>query len=104
MDDILGDKPQSLIVHVGTNDLTNNVNPLNNVKKIVNKTKKKSPFSDIIIRKYRNNLGKSRADTNSRFFKQKNIGLIENENLKENHLGTKKLHLNRKGDTLFAQN
>ena len=104
MDDILGDKPQSLIVHVGTNDLTNNVNPLNNVKKIVNKTKKKSPFSDIIIRKYRNNLEKSRADTNSRFFKQKNIGLIDNENLKENHLGIKKLHLNRKGNTLFAKN
>ena len=26
MDDILEDKPQSLIVHVGTNDLTNDVN------------------------------------------------------------------------------
>ena len=54
MDDILEDKPQSLIVHAGTNDLTNDVNLLNNVKKIVNKTKKKSPntaisFSNIII-------------------------------------------------------
>ena len=52
--DILEDKPQSLIFHVGTEDLTNNVNLLNNVKKIVNKTKKKSPntaisFSNIII-------------------------------------------------------
>ena len=53
MDDILEDKPQSLIVHLGTNALTNDVNLLNNVKKIVNKTKKKSPntatsFSNII--------------------------------------------------------
>ena len=31
MDDILEDKPQSLIVHVGTNDLTNNINLLKNV-------------------------------------------------------------------------
>ena len=31
MDDILEDKPQSLIVHLGTNDLTNDVNLLNNV-------------------------------------------------------------------------
>ena len=31
MDDILEDKPQSLIVHVGTNDLTNDMNLLNNV-------------------------------------------------------------------------
>ena len=71
MDDILEDKPQSLIVHAGTNDLTNDVNLLNNVKKIVNETKKKSPntvisFSNIIIRKDRNNLDKYRADKNSR--------------------------------------
>ena len=69
MDDILEDKPQSLIVHVGTKDLTNDANLLNNVKEIVNKTKKKLPnttisFSNIIIRKDRNSLDKSRADTN----------------------------------------
>ena len=45
MDDILEDKPQSLIVHVGTKDLT-------------------ISFSNIIIRKDRNSLDKSRADTN----------------------------------------
>ena len=109
MDDILEDKLQSLIVHVGNNKLTNNVNLLNNVTKIVNKTKKKSPntaisFSNIIIRKDRNNLEKSCTDTNSRFCKQKNIGLIDNENLKENHLGIRKLRLNRKGNTPFAKN
>ena len=89
MNDILEDKPQSLIVHVGTKDLTNDANLLNNVKEIVNKTKKKLPntaisFSNIIIRKDRNSLDKSRADTNSRlkkFCKQKNIGLIDNEKL-----------------------
>ena len=31
MDDILEDEPQSLIVHLSTNDLTNDVNLLNNV-------------------------------------------------------------------------
>ena len=31
MDDILDDKSNSIIVHVGTNDLTNNVNLLNNI-------------------------------------------------------------------------
>ena len=39
MDYILEGKPQSLIVHVGTNNLTNDVNLLNNIKKIVNKIK-----------------------------------------------------------------
>ena len=33
IDDILNQKPESLIVHVGTNDLTNEINLLNNIKK-----------------------------------------------------------------------
>ena len=112
IDHILEDHPKSLVVHVGTNDLTNDVNLLNNVKKIVNKTKKKSPnpvisFSNIIVRKHRRNLEKKRSDTNARlknYCSQKNVDLINNDNLKENHLGIKKLHLNRKGNTLFAHN
>ena len=43
IDDILEHHPKSLVVYVGTNYFTNDVNLLNNVKKIVNKTKKKSP-------------------------------------------------------------
>ena len=35
IDDVLNKKPASLIVHVGTNDLTNNLNLLSNVKKIL---------------------------------------------------------------------
>ena len=30
--------------------------------------------------------------------------LIVNNNLKENHLAKKKLHLNRKGDSIYAKN
>ena len=33
LDDIIKEQPGDLIVHVGTNDLTNNVNLLTNVKK-----------------------------------------------------------------------
>ena len=56
IDDVLNEKPASLIVHVGTNDPTNDINLLSNVKRIVNKTNKTSPnkiltFSSIIFRK-----------------------------------------------------
>ena len=49
-------KINTLIVHAGTNDLTNNINTLRSVKKICEKTKKISPntkivFSSIIFRK-----------------------------------------------------
>ena len=36
LDVIIKEQPDNLIVHVGTNDLTNNVNLLANVKKILN--------------------------------------------------------------------
>ena len=71
IDDVLEGKPESLTVHAGTNDLTSNVNLLNNIKKIVNKVKITSPdtmlrFSNIIIRRDKRNLEKMRADTNYR--------------------------------------
>ena len=71
IDDVLNQKPESLIVHVGTNDLTNETNLLSNIKQIITKTKQKSPntvlsFSNIIICKDKKNLEKLRADTNSR--------------------------------------
>ena len=39
IDDVLNQNPESLIVHVGTNDFTNEINLLNNITKIVTKTK-----------------------------------------------------------------
>ena len=54
IDGVLNKKPASIIVHVGTNDLTNDINLLSNIKKIVNITNKTSPstvlpFSNIIF-------------------------------------------------------
>ena len=64
-------------------------------------------FSNIIVRKDKRNLEKARVDNNSRsknFCRQKNINLIPNDNIKEEHLGVKKLHLNRTGNSIFAKN
>ena len=49
-------EPKSAIIHAGTNDLTNRINMLNNVKKIVKELKTKLPklktaFSGLIPRK-----------------------------------------------------
>ena len=38
------------------------------------------------------------------FCKQKDIGLINNYNLEEHYLGTKKLHLNNKDNSVFGKN
>ena len=39
IDDVWNQNPESLIVHVGNNDLTNEINLLNNTTKIVTQTK-----------------------------------------------------------------
>ena len=41
--DVLNKRPTSLVVHVGTSDLTNDINLLSNVKRIINETNKTSP-------------------------------------------------------------
>ena len=64
LDDIIKEQPDDLIVHVGTNDLTNNVNLLTRLKKIFNKVSKESSstsigFSSIIKRKHKTNIQKN---------------------------------------------
>ena len=64
-------------------------------------------FSNFIFRRDKRNLEKMRADINFRlknFSNQKNINLILNDTIKEEHLGIEKLHLNRKGNSVFAKN
>ena len=111
LDVIIKEKPDDLIVHVGTN-ITNNVNLLTNVKKIFDKVSKELPstsiaFSSIINRKDKTNIQKTLTDTNARlknFCMQKGIRFIDNSVIKEFHLDKRKLHLNKKGNSAFAKN
>ena len=112
IDDLLKVKPDCLLVHVGTNDLTNNVNLLSSVKKMVNKVKNSSPntklvFSSVILRKDKKDISKKVGETNQRlknYCKQKNIDFVDNSNIIEEHLGSKKLHLNKRGNSILAKN
>ena len=47
LDDLIEGKPDNLTVHVGTNDVPNNVNFLNNMKKIFRKVSKDSPSTQL---------------------------------------------------------
>ena len=112
LDNLIKYQPESVIIHVGTNDLTNGTNMLNNAKKIVKELTTKLPkvkiaFSELITRKDKKNLDKNVTETNKRlknYCRQKDIGYIDNSNITEDSLGIKKLHLNRKGNSFFAKN
>ena len=56
LDDLIKEKPDNLIVHVGTNYIANNVNLLNNVKKIFRKVSKDSPSTQLAF--WKNEFGK----------------------------------------------
>ena len=58
-------------------------------------------FPSLIVRKDKKNIDKEVVDTNAglrNFCNQKNIDYIDNTNIKEDHLGNKKLHLNKRGN------
>ena len=112
VDTLVTDKPDCIIVHAGTNDITKGINSLNSVKKIVKKVKQTSPntkvvFSSLITRKDKKDLDKQVQDINNRlknYCMQTNLDYIQNNNIKEEHLGNKKLRLNKKGNTVFSSN
>ena len=112
LDNLIKYQPESVIIHAGTNDLTNGINMLNNAKKIVKELTTKLPkvkiaFSGLITRKDKKNLDKNVTETNKRlknYCRQKDIDYIDNSNITEDSLGIKKLHLNRKGNSFFAKN
>ena len=64
LDDIIKEKPDDLIVHVETNDITNNVNLFDQRQKIFNKIF--IAFSSIINGKDKTNIQKILTDTNAR--------------------------------------
>lgn len=85
-----------LMTYWKENDLSNNVNLINNIKKC-NKVKKTSPdmmlsFSNIVFSQLKS------------FCNQKSINLMFNKNMKEEHLDLQKLDLNRKGNSVIAKN
>ena len=113
VDTLVADKPDCIIVHAGTNDITKGINSLNSVKKIVKKVKQTSPntkvvfFFSLITRKDKKDLDKKVQDVSNRlnnYCTHTNLDYIENKNIKEEHLGTKKLLLHKKGNTVFANN
>ena len=112
LDNLIKYQPEGVIIHAGTNDLTNGINMLNNAKKIVKELTTKLPkvkiaFSGLIARKDKKNLDKNVTETNKRlknYCRQKDIGYIDNSIITDDSLGIKKLHLNRKGSSFFAKN
>ena len=106
-------KPDTLIIHAGTNDLTNGVNTMKKVRKLVKvvceideSQKIKIGFSSIIYRKDKD-LEDEQNEVNvklKKYCEGKGFVFIENDNIIELGLNNSKLHLNKKGTNILTQN
>ena len=67
LEDLLKNKTEDMLIHVGTNNITNGLNLLNSVNKISNISPRTTvAFSSIIVRKDKKNVEKPLTDPNTR--------------------------------------
>ena len=98
---------EQIIIHAGTNDISNNTNYLKNVKKIVKLVKEtckdtKLSFSSVICRSDVKDIADTINTTNSHlqnYCKQQNVGFIDSGNIKKSDLNPKGLHLHERGSS-----
>ena len=105
-------KPDALIIHEGTNDLTRGVNAIKKVRKCVevirelgNTEKIQIGFSSIIQRADKD-FSNQIKETNiklKKFCLGKGFIFVDNDNINESCLNNSKLHLNKKGTQRLAK-
>ena len=99
-----------MIIHTGTNDLTNGVNTMKRARKLVKvvleideSEKIKIGFSSVIFRKDKD-LEDERNMKLKKYCEGKGFVFIENDNISESGVNNSKLHLNKKGTNILNQN
>ena len=106
-------KPDTLMIHTSTNDLTNGADTMKKVRKLVKVVRKidesekvKIGFSSVIYCKDKN-LEDERNEINMKlktYCEGKGFVFIENANISESGVNNSKLHLNKKGTNTLTQN
>ena len=110
IDILVANKPDCFIIYSGTNDITNGINSLNSVNKICEKKVEQTSsytrtvFSSLTPRENKIDLNKKVHGFNhilKNYRAQTNIVYIDNNNIKEKHIGS---NLNNGGNKVCANN
>ena len=101
-----------IIIHIGTNDLTKKVDTIPNLQSIINRIKKKSAATKLVISSILQR--RDHPDVEEKVIaRNKDIGKLRDENLirylnnnniNESCLAKGKLHPNKKGNSYLANN
>ena len=105
-------KPDIEIIRCGTNNLTNSVDTEEYVKKTLDALKEECPEATVAYSMPTMRIDKPGMEKKVRDLRQKmkifctkeGIDRIDNENIDTDGLGSGRLHLNRKGNSLLARN
>ena len=106
-------KPDVIIMHIGTNDLTKGVNTMSKVRKIVNAIQEVDSTRNIqlgfssIVQRADKEYSKEIKDISTRlksYCLGKGLIFVDNSNIDESCLNSSKLHLSKKGMQLLSQN
>ena len=105
-------EPDQIVIHAGTNDLTNYHNYLNNVNKIVKMVKEtckntKLCFFSLICQTDLKDIDKKIRKTNTHlenYCNQQDVNFIDNSNIKKSDLNSRGLHLQERGCSKLAIN
>ena len=105
-------KPDMIIVHSGTNDLTNNVDTCKHMDEVVRIVKQKLPetkiaISSVTTRKDRKNIDVKIKKVNQdlkQIAETYKVEYISNDNVNERGLSQGKLHLNKLGLNVLTRN
>ena len=103
-------KPNIVVMHIGTNDITENIDTISNLQNIVKRIKKKSAFttiavSSVVLRHDKNNIEKAISKLNNdleHFCDDNLVHYVCNDNIDESCLGKAKLHPNNRLAINFA--
>ena len=109
---IIRRKPDLIIIHAGTNDLTKGCNTVDEMNEIIDAAKSDSPSTEVVISSLttrRDSIGMTKKVKNlNRKLKdacdKHQIKMIDNSNLDAECLSANNLHLNPRGNSLLARN
>ena len=110
LDVCFSNKPDCVILHVGTNNAPNMPSNeiIDEILSVKHHIEKELPFSKVIISSPIVRTDNGKADLTIRKFnqhlKQLNIDIIDNSNINQQDLGKKGLHLSSRGKSKLAKN
>ena len=108
---ILRKNPDAIIIHSGTNDVTNDKPTKKKIKKVVKLIEDTNPAIQVIIsgliHREDPEVNDEIASINNQlesYCNSKNFLFVNNDNMKSSCLAKDKLHLNKTGNRIFAKN